>query len=158
MNDIITKPIDPPSFCRTLECWLPDKPIKVNKTASRDTQASRGTGQDELRMPTQPKETHPPLLDNPVILQAFVHNHDKTVERIHTALAEENLDEAYRQAHNLKSAAGAIRAPQLNRLSEELEKRLSHASAVNTNFEADLVAQIEMEHRKVLERIARYQA
>ncbi|MCI5142193.1 MAG: response regulator [Candidatus Electrothrix sp. ATG1] len=159
MNDVVTKPIDPSSFCSALTHWLPNKSTEMNKSASGETCAPEEALQDEPHVPNEPEETvAPPLLDNPVILQAFVHNHGKTVQRIHQALTGGEREEAHRQAHNLKSAAGAIGAPQLNRLCEELEGRLSNATAVNKDFEGDLVAQVGDEHLKVLERIARYQS
>ena len=155
MNDVVSKPIDAHAFFQTLEYWLPEKGIEEEETGDSNPPLQTSF-QDE---PTdEPEERVPPLLDNPVILQAFVDNHGETVQRICQALAAEDCEEAHRQAHNLKSAAGAIGAPRLNKLSAELEQRLSNASAVKKDSEADLVAQMETELGDVLERIIRHQA
>ncbi len=142
MNDVVSKPIDPHDFFKIIECWLPEKPMKEEGTVLR----------------AEPEDRVTALLDNPIILKAFVDNHGETVQRIYQALADSDCEEAHRQAHNLKSAAGAIGALQLNRLSEKLEHRLSNAEAVSTGWEADLVAQVETELREILERISEYQA
>ena len=153
MNDVISKPIDAHAFFQTLEYWLPEKGIEEEETGGSDSNPPLQTSfQDE------PEESVPPLLDNAVILQAFVDNHGQTVQRIGRALAEDDCDEAHRQAHNLKSAAGAIGAPRLNRLSAELEQRLGDAATVQKDFEADLVAQMETALRDVVKRIIRHQA
>ena len=159
MNDVISKPIDTQTFFKTLEYWLPEKDIEEEETGDSDSNPPLQTSfQDEPTVGNEPEERVPPLLDNAVILQAFVDNHGQTVQRIAQALAEDDCDEAHRQAHNLKSAAGAIGAPRLNRLSAELEQRLRNASAVQKDSEADLVVQMETALRDVLERIIRHQA
>ncbi|WPD21152.1 MAG: response regulator [Candidatus Electrothrix scaldis] len=93
------------------------------------------------------------LLKNPIILKAFIDTHGETVQRIYQALAKEDREEAHRQAHNLKSAAGAIGASKLNKQSEELEHRLAKATSVHKDTEAELLARMETELQRVLQHI-----
>lgn len=166
MNDVVSKPIDPQTFFNTLEYWLPEEspeePVKEGKDECSAVCAPlaplEASLQDESAEQVEPEEHVVALLDNPIILKAFVDNHGETVLRIRQALTDGNGEEAHRQAHNLKSAAGAIGAPWLNRLSEELEHRLCKIKSVNKASEADLVAQMEAELQEVLRRIASHQS
>ncbi|MCI5166855.1 MAG: response regulator, partial [Candidatus Electrothrix sp. GM3_4] len=148
MNDIVSKPIDPQTFFKTLEFWLPEERIEEEKKSYSD-HTSNSTGKSAA-----------PLLDNQIILQAFVDNHGQTMERIYQALAEGDREEAHRHAHNLKSAAGAVGASSLNRLSAGLEECFCNTSTVNKDsekdVEIDLMKQAQTELQNVLERIARH--
>ncbi|MCI5162212.1 MAG: response regulator [Candidatus Electrothrix sp. AX5] len=155
MNDIISKPIDPQTFFETLEFWLPEE--KKTCGDSNSNASLQVSLQDELAVQAEPEERVAPLFDNPIILEAFVDTHSHTMERICQALTEGDREEAHRQAHNLKSAAGAIQALSLNRLSAELEECFSNTSTMNEDVETDLINQAETELQAVLERIARHQ-
>lgn len=147
MNDVISKPIDPQTFFATLTYWLPEE---LNKELTE-----QGEGEEkEESTESEPEEKISDLLNNPIILKAFIDTHGETVQRIRRALLDADRDEAHRQAHNLKSAAGVIGAIRLNSLSGELEQRFTHASHINKDSELDLIARTDRELRRVLQRIS----
>ena len=163
MNDVISKPIDPQTFFNTLTYWLPEEHgeevseqgEEKKKQEERAESAVPGGERlrDESAEQVEPEGEQSELLDNPFILKAFVDSHGETVQRIRQALIDADRDEAHRQAHNLKSAAGVICATGLNTLAAELEQRFRDASHVGRDSEANLIAETETELRGVLERI-----
>ncbi|MCI5158514.1 MAG: response regulator, partial [Candidatus Electrothrix sp. AUS1_2] len=165
MNDVVSKPIDPQTFFQTLEYWLSEvsvrkKPVDAANSVPPPVAPESGKNTVHIKnistaatAQVRLEESAAALLKNPVILQAFLDTHSKTVQRIRQALAGNDRKEAHRQAHNLKSAAGAVGATKLNKQSEELEHRLATVSSVDKDSEADLIAEMETELQSVLERI-----
>jgi DNA-binding response OmpR family regulator len=126
MNDIVTKPINTREFFRALERWL-------NADGSADKKGKENIKQREEETKTEIRQTITgdklTLLDNPIILQVFVNTHGETVKHICQALADADQKEAHRLAHNLKSAAGTVKAEQLCQQARQLEEFFSRPPA-----------------------------
>lgn len=87
----------------------------------------------------------PPLVKKMVAL--FLETSQDRISQLRQGLAEQTLDEAERAAHSLKSSAANVGATHLQRLSADLENRLSERDVAGART---LVRELEIAHKEAV--------
>lgn len=136
MNEHLTKPVDPEKLGEVLEHWLP---AEMRVVISGDEPGSTFSPSDPLLTGYVPGldveaalrrvNGNRPLYLN--LLEKFVDGYADTGEQLLHELRTDQLEQAIRRVHSIKSTAGNIGGKELEAVAAELEKALREKGSVH---------------------------
>ncbi len=132
MNDHITKPIDPDQLFQTLLRWIPTQ----DKSSSLLSQVTIPHSDEGQSLPTLAAidtsagiaRVGGKISAYLAILQQFYRHRQQSEDKIRQALAQGELEQAWRMAHSLKGVAANIGANYLSQAAAKLEQALTQGN------------------------------
>lgn len=125
INDIVTKPINPPVLYAALTRWLPGE-LFVNQSASEEADAFEDTPELQTGLAISRLSGKRKLYVQ--LLEKFNSQYSDVANELQACLADSNREPAVRLAHSLSGASGHLGATSLQHAASALEQalRLGH--------------------------------
>ncbi|WP_291321253.1 response regulator [Desulfonatronospira sp.] len=128
MDDYLSKPVEPELLGRTLETWLQDRVLQVDRqpgeAGSAPERAEQSKGRVEEDIYNEHEFIERMMQDQELvrtILEQFLKDAPQRLQQVKEGVLSQDFDAVYKSAHNLKGLAANISAPGLCQAAERME-------------------------------------
>ena len=127
MDDYLSKPVQPDLLGRTLEKWLQDRVLQVDRQPGEACSAPERAEKSEGRMEDifHEQEFMERMMQDQelvrTILEQFQKDAPQRLQQIKDGVSDQDCDAVYKSAHTLKGLAANISAPDLRQVAEQME-------------------------------------